>query len=172
MGVESWRTPFIWRDLGGIVLGFRGKRISRRLEVHHHFGQDQGVSTYTFIDMRHFLPYSLVISAAEHEAHYVIEGLMHNDVVKSDIHSTDTGGYSEILFGALHLLGFAFAPRIKNFAKCQLYGFQKRKGYEQQGYKILPDAYIKPELLADQWDEILRFIATIKLKEATASQLF
>jgi len=23
--------------------------------------------------------------------------------------------------------------------------------YEQQGYKILPDAYIKPELLADQW---------------------
>src|SRR2546428_12888284 len=67
---------------------------------------------------------------------------MHNDVVKSDIHSTDTGGYSEILFGAMHLLGFAFAPRIKNFAKCQLYAFQKRKGYEQQGYKILPDAYI------------------------------
>jgi TnpA family transposase len=97
---------------------------------------------------------------------------MHNEVVKSDIHSTDTGGYSEILFGAMHLLGFAFAPRIKNFAKCQLYAFQKRKGYEQQGYKILPDAYIKPELLADQWDEILRFIATIKLKEATASQLF
>jgi len=72
----------------------------------------------------------------------------------------------------MHLLGFAFAPRIKNFAQCQLYAFQKRKGYEQQGYKILPDAYIKPELLADQWDESLRFIATIKLKEATASQLF
>src|SRR6266849_5721959 len=96
----------------------------------------------------------------------------YNEVVKSDIHSTDTGGYSEILFGAMHLLGFAFAPRIKNFAQCQLYAFQKRKGYEQQGDKMLPDAYIKPELLADQWDEILRFIATIKLKEATASQLF
>jgi len=62
--------------------------------------------------------------------------------------------------------------RIKNFAKCQLYAFQKRKGYEQQGYKILPDAYIKPELLADQWTRFLRCIATIKLKEATASQLF
>ena len=35
MGVESWRTPFIWRDPGGIVPGFRGKGISRRLEVHH-----------------------------------------------------------------------------------------------------------------------------------------
>jgi TnpA family transposase len=137
-----------------------------------YFGQDQGVSTYTFIDMRHFLPYSLIISAAEHEAHYVIDGLMHHDVVKSDIHSTDTGGYSEILFGAMHLLGFAFAPRIKNFAKCTLYAFHKRREYQQQGYKILPDAYVKTEDITAQWDEILRFIATIKLKEATASQLF
>ena len=137
-----------------------------------YFGQDQGVSTYTFIDMRHFLPFSLVISAAEHEAHYVIDGLMHNDVVKSDIHSTDTGGYSEVLFGVMHLLGLAFAPRIKNFGKSKLYAVEKRKGYEQQGYKILPDGYVKTELVAEQWEEILRFIATIKLKEATASQLF
>jgi len=67
----------------------------------------------------------------------------------------------------MHLLGFAFAPRIKNFAKCKLYAFNKRKWYQQQGYKILPSAYIKEELIAPQWDEILRFIATIKLKEAT-----
>jgi len=58
-----------------------------------YFGADKGVSAYTFIDMRNFLYHSLIISAAEHEAHYVIDGLMHNDVVKSDIHSTDTGGY-------------------------------------------------------------------------------
>jgi TnpA family transposase len=137
-----------------------------------YFGQDQGVSAYTFIDMRHFLPYSVIISAAEHEAHYVIDGLMHNDVVKSDIHSTDTGGYSEILFGAMHLLGFAFAPRIKNFAKCTLYALHPRREYAQQGYKILPTAAIKTDDIAVQWDEVLRFIATIKLKEATASQLF
>ena len=137
-----------------------------------YLGADKGVSAYTFIDMRNFLYHSLIISVAEHEAHYVIDGLMHNDVVKSDIHSTDTGGYSEILFGAMHLLGFAFAPRIKNFGKCKLYAFQKRKVYQQQGYKILPDGYIKIKIIAPQWDEILRFIATIKLKEATASQLF
>ena len=113
-----------------------------------YFGADKGVSAYTFIDMRHFLYHSLIISTAEHEAHYVIDGVMHNDVVKSDIHSTDTGGYSEILFGAMHLLGFAFAPRIKNFGKCQLYAFKKRKYYQQHGYKILPNAYIKEELIA------------------------
>ena len=38
---------------------------------------------------------------------------MHNDVIKSDIHSTDTHGYSEVISGATHLLHFGFAPRIK-----------------------------------------------------------
>ena len=79
-----------------------------------YLGQDAGVSAYTFIDERNFLWHHEVISASEREAAYVIDGLMHNDVIKSDIHSTDTHGYSEIIFGALHLLGFSFAPRIKN----------------------------------------------------------
>jgi hypothetical protein len=36
------------------------------------------------------LYYSVVINVSERESGYVIDGLMHNDVVKSDIHSTDT----------------------------------------------------------------------------------
>ena len=55
----------------------------------------EGASTYTFIDMRNFLYHSLIISAAEHEAHYVIDGLMHNDVVKSDIHSTGRNSHRD-----------------------------------------------------------------------------
>ena len=137
-----------------------------------YFGKDPGVSVYTFIDERHFLWHHEVISAAEREAAYVIDGLMHNDVIKSDIHSTDTHGYSEMIFGALHLLGFSFAPRIKALKHQQLYGFHKRREYQQQGYEILPTGYIKTSLIESQWDEMLRFMATIKLKEATASQLF
>ena len=137
-----------------------------------YLGKDPGVSVYTFIDERHFLWHHAVISAAEREAAYVIDGLMHNDVIKSDIHSTDTHGYSEMIFGALHLLGFSFAPRIKALKHQQLYGFRKRREYAQQGYEILPDGYIKTPLIEPHWDDMLRFIATIKLKEATASQLF
>jgi TnpA family transposase len=137
-----------------------------------YLGKDAGVSAYTFIDERHFLWHHDVISAAEREAAYVIDGLMHNDVIKSDIHSTDTHGYSEMIFGALHLLGFSFAPRIKALKRQQLYGFRRRREYEQQGYELLPDGYIKTPLIEPHWDEILRFIATIKLKETTASQLF
>lgn len=90
-----------------------------------YFGKGQGVSVYTFRDERDLLWYSTVFSAAERESAYVIDGLMHNEVVKSDFHSTDAFGFSELVFG-----------------------------------------------VSQQWDDVLRLIATIKLKEVTASDLF
>jgi hypothetical protein len=33
----------------------------------------------------------------------VIDGLMHNEAVKSDIHSTDAFGYTDAIFTASHL---------------------------------------------------------------------
>ena len=36
----------------------------------------------------------------------------------------------------------------------------------------MPDAYINVDLIENYWDEILRFVTTIKLKEASASRLF
>lgn len=137
-----------------------------------YFGQGKGVSAYTFIDERHFLFHSTIISAPEKETAYVLDGLLHNEVVKSDLHSTDTGGYSEILFGVMRLLGFSYAPRIKNCGTQQRYSFRRRQEYEQQGYRILPDGYINTALIEAQWDAILRFVATIKLKVTSASQLF
>ncbi len=53
-----------------------------------YFGQNRGVSVYSFMDERHLLFYSTVISSSEREAAYVIDGLLHNDAVKSYSHST------------------------------------------------------------------------------------
>ncbi len=91
-----------------------------------YFGKGKGVSVYSFIDGSHRLFYSTVISSSEREASYVIDGLLYNDVVESDMHSTDTHGYSEIIFGITHFIGVTFAPRIKNFKDQRLYGFENK----------------------------------------------
>ncbi len=136
-----------------------------------YFGQGQGVSAYTFVDERHFLWHSLMISASDRESTYVIDGLMRNDVVKSDIHSTDTHGYTEAIFGLTHLLGFSFAPRIKGIGKQTLYIF-KPKNRVEKDWKIQPDKTINNTLIRENWDELLRLVTTIKLKENTASDIF
>ena len=137
-----------------------------------YFGKGKGVTIYSFIDESHKLFYSTVISSSEREASYVIDGLMHNEVVKSDIHSTDTHGYNEMIFGVTHLLGISFAPRIKNFQKQTLYRFDGKSEMKNKGYKVLPSKKINTQIINENWDDILRFVATIKLKHTTASQLF
>lgn len=103
-----------------------------------------------FIDERNILFYSTVFSSSERDAAYVIDGLQHNSSVKSDIHSTDTDGYSEIIFVMTFLLSVSFAPRIKDFGSQVLSSF----GKINSDYKIAPSHYIKTEKIEKMWDTI------------------
>jgi hypothetical protein len=96
-----------------------------------YFGKEQGLAAYTFRDERDLLWYSTVFSAAERESAYIIDGLMHNEVVQSDIPSTDAFGFSELVFAVSHLLGFSYAPRFKNLQRQRLYIFRSRKGLDR-----------------------------------------
>jgi TnpA family transposase len=137
-----------------------------------YFGKDKGVTMYLFIDERHALFHSTVISASEREAAYVIDGLMQNEVIKSDIHSTDTHGYTESIFAATHLIDTAFAPRLKKVGKQTLSSFSSRGTHQRRGDVILPGHTVNQKLILKHWDDILRFMATIKLRHSSASQLF
>jgi len=137
-----------------------------------YFGKGKGISVYSFIDECHRLFYSTVINSSEREAAYVIDGLLYNDVVQSNIHSTDTHGYSEIIFAVTHLLGISFAPRIKKFRDQNLYAFETPSTLRSLGYKILPNGKINTKIVEEYWGDILRLVATIRLKESSASQLF
>jgi TnpA family transposase len=136
-----------------------------------YFGTDKGVVVYTFIDESHKLFYSLVINVNERESGYVIDGLLHNGAVRSSIHSTDTFGFNSVVFGLTHLLGFGFAPRIKNFKKQQLYGFHAPKYYKDLGYKLTPKRKVRENIIKESWDDILRFVITIKERKTTTTQL-
>lgn len=177
--MDQMELPNIYRrDVGTLHTASDGQKFEVRGDSLHasrsfkYFGQGQGVSAYTFVDERHFLWHSLMISAADRESAYVIDGLMHNDVIKSDIHSTDTHGYTEAVFGLTHLLGFSFAPRIKGIGKQRLYLFRGHDRRAQEIWQIAQDNYVNDTLISENWDDLLRLVATIKLKENTASDIF
>lgn len=137
-----------------------------------YFGSGKGVTSYAFIDER-FIPfYSTVINTTEREAIYVVDGLLHNEAIRSTTHSTDTHGYTEAVFGLMDILGFGFAPRIAKLHRQQLYSFEKIASYKEKAYPVLPDGYINVELIEDNWDAILRLVTSIKLKHCSASQIF
>jgi TnpA family transposase len=136
-----------------------------------YFGANKGVVAYTFIDESHKLFHSIVINVSERESGYVIDGLLHNETVKSDLHSGDSHAYTEVIFGLTNLLGFNFGPRIKHFKDQQLYSFHTPKYYHSLAYKLTPKRKINTQIIKESWDDILRFIATIRERKTTATQL-
>ncbi len=83
----------------------------------------------------------------------------------------DTHGYTEAVFGLTHLLGFSFAPRIKGVGRQTLYIFRPKKR-SSPDWVITPDKTINADLIRENWDDLLRLVTTIKLKENNASDIF
>ena len=103
---------------------------------------------------------------------YVIDGLMQDDVVKSTVHSIDTHGFSEAIFGVTHLLGISYAPQIKSLKRRALYGFKSMCQEGRKSWAVAPTKFIDEDVICAHWDDILRLVATIKLKRTAASDIF
>nr|WP_197076624.1 Tn3 family transposase [Hymenobacter terrenus] len=105
-----------------------------------------------FLDDRHRLFYSTTFSSSEREAAYLVDGLLHNDVVESTIHSTDTHGFTEVNFALTALLGIEFAPRIHSFQDQQLYAFADMDVPDLTAYGLTPVKYVDHTLIGAQWE--------------------
>lgn len=137
-----------------------------------YFGNRKGVTAYNYTDDTLLLFDSLVFSAGDREATYLLNGLVKTHLVDSDVHSTDSHGATELTFAATHLLGIRFEPRIKNFLRQQLYSIEPLSRYKDLTYPVLPNGRINIERIMEQWDAILRLMTTIRLHHSGPSDLF
>ena len=56
------------------------------------------------------------------DATHVLDGLLyHESDLRIEEHYTDTAGFTDHVFALCHLLGFRFAPRIRDLADKRLY---------------------------------------------------
>jgi hypothetical protein len=93
-----------------------------RADHNAKYGSEPGVKFYTHVSDRYAPFHSKVIAANASEAAHVLDGLMHHES-SIDIreHYTDTAGAIDHVFGLCHLLGFYFAPRIRDLADRRLH---------------------------------------------------
>ncbi|MDA0681538.1 MAG: Tn3 family transposase [Proteobacteria bacterium] len=135
-----------------------------------YFGLKKGVVAYTLL-ASHVPLNARIIGANEHESHYVFDVLFNNatDIVP-DTHSTDTHGTNQVNFALLHLFGYRFAPRYRDFRRkieSGLYGFKHPSQY--RGCPIKPVRKIKESLIVSEWPNIERILLSLALKTTTQS---
>ncbi|MBT0587039.1 Tn3 family transposase [Alteromonas oceanisediminis] len=142
-----------------------------------YYGKEQGISVNSFVDEKQSFFHVNVLTSSDREAPSVFEGMVssahtltHEDIYEHK-HSTDTHGYTEAVFAGLHFLNISFAPRIKNVHEQTLYAYEAKSLRKQSDGAIAPKTQINKKLILENWDDILRLMASIKLKRCSASQM-
>nr|AWM63269.1 Mobile element protein [Escherichia coli] len=100
---------------------------------------------------------------------YVLDGLLyHESDLRIEEHYTDTAGFTDHVFGLMHLLGFRFAPRIRDLGETKLFIPKGDAAYDALKPMISSDRLNIKQIRA-HWDEILRLATSIKQGTVTAS---
>lgn len=123
---------------------------------------------YTHISDQYSPFYTKVISRVRDSTH-VLDGLLYHE---SDLditeHYTDTAGFTEHVFALMHLLGFAFAPRIRDLHDKRLFIQGKADNYPAL-QSIISTTPLNIKEIKIHWNEILRLATSIKQGTVTAS---
>jgi TnpA family transposase len=110
------------------------------------------------------------IIGTNEEALYVIDALCHHE---SDLHIqehyTDTGGSTEHVFALTALLGFRFAPRLRDALSRHLYLVDEVGKYGLLNSLLF--GQVKSKLIIEQWDEMRRVASSIRHGTVSASLL-
>ena len=141
-----------------------------RADYNAKYGSEPGVKFYTHVSDRHAPFHTKVIAASASEAAHILDGLLHHES-SLDIreHYTDTAGAIDHVFGLCHLLGFRFAPRIRDLADRRLYVVDRRAAYAALTPMI--GGTVVFGAVGQNWDEILRLAASIKAGTVAPSAL-
>jgi len=140
-----------------------GGRAGAGGSVNAKYGIDPGAVIYTHVSGHYGPFYTRVISATMSEAPYVLDGLLHHahqtDLRISE-HYTDTAGATDHVFGLCHLLGYRFAPRIKDLKDRKLYTVEKPANWPLLA-PLIGDR-VETEAILGQWAELMRLKASIE----------
>ena len=134
------------------------------------FGYATGVTFYSWSSDQLSQYGTKVIPATVRDAPYVLDELCNNTTELPIVeHTTDTHGYTEIIFALFDLVGFQFTPRLRDLGRQRLY---TSGTLDIQCYPRL-QPYIRQRIrrhrILDWWEEMLRVAGSIRLGWVTAS---
>jgi TnpA family transposase len=170
------RLPLVQAWGSGRLSSSDGQRFSTRTRgpgvaaLPRYFGhRRRGLQIYSWTSDQYSQYASKVVAATVRDATHTLDGILDNQTVLPIAeHTTDTHGYTEMIFGAYDLLGLRFAPRIRDLDRQRLYRHGPTPAVDTA--ELLKHK-LRPELITPYWDELLRLAASLRHGWAPASLL-
>ena len=146
-----------------------GSKAESTGHVNPKYGAEPGRLFYTHVSDQ-YAPFSTrVINVGVRDSTYVLDGLRyHESDLRIEEHYTDTAGFTDHVFGLMHLLGFRFAPRIRDLGETKLFVPKSDASYDALRPMVSSDK-LNVKAIRAHWDDILRLATSIKQGTVTAS---
>lgn len=130
--------------------------------INARYGNEAGLKAYSHFSDQ-FAPFAIAtIPATAHEAPYILDGLLGCDAGRRvREHYADTGGFTDHVFAACSMLGYRFAPRIRDLPDKRLYAFDP--SCAPPAVWPLIAARVRTDLIERNWPDLLRLAASMAL---------
>ena len=161
---------------GGLVAAVDGVRFVVPVRSIHkrpnpkYFGRRRGATLLNLVNDHAVGIASMVVSGTPRDSLHVIDLIYRQDAgPRPEVIITDTGSYSDIVFGLLQLLGFDYRPQLADLP-------------DQKLWRINPDANYSPlntaargkiniDRIKRHWPDILRIVGSIHTGTVTAYEI-
>ncbi len=137
--------------------------------VHNpHYGSGKGATIYRWVSDQFSSFYAQVVNTNTRDAIHFVDGLLHHETdLEIQEHYTDTAGYSDQIFGLCHLLGFRFAPRLRDLSDLDLFTFNQPSEFPK--IEKLLKSKINKKLIQENFDDVLRLAHSIREGKVSGS---
>lgn len=145
--------------------GSRGEALG---DINARHGNEPGVAFYTHVSDQFGPFHTKVIAATASEAPHVLDGLLrHGTGLRIAEHYTDTGGVTDQVFGLFAMLGFRFAPRLRDLKDRRLYAFRGQAVPDPLAGLI--GGTVDSDHVRAHWGEALRLAVSVGSGHTSAS---
>lgn len=163
--------PSYWGD--GSTSSSDGMRVqvgvsSLSADANPHYGSGRGATLYRFVSDKCSTFYTKIISTNARDAVHVIDGLLYHETdLNIEEHYTDTAGYTDQVFGLSHMLGFKFAPRIRDISELKLYKMDSNGSFPK--VESILNGKINLKVIQENYDDVLRLAYSIREGKVSGS---
>lgn len=135
-----------------------------------YFGTGRGVTFFNFLSDQFTGFHHVVIPGTLREALYILDGLLdHSTKLRPKQVMSDTGSYTDIVFGLFWLLGYQFSPRLADIKHQRFWRMDRQADYGK--FNSVARSCISVKRVTSDWDDMLRVAGSLHTGAVGASQL-
>jgi TnpA family transposase len=170
------RIPLVHRWGGGEVASADGLRFVVPVRTVHagpnpkYFGMGRGVTYYNLVSNQFTGLNGIVVPGTLRDSLVLLAVVLEQQTELNPTEiMTDTGAYSDVVFGLFWLLGYRFSPRIADMGNSRLWRIDSQADYGP--LNGVSRNRINPELIWEHWDDALRLAGSLKLGLVQATSI-